>query len=539
MAKIPDSIGKYKVLEQLAQGGMGAVYSATHPTLDRTVIIKKLTLRGNPSIRERFRREAQIMMDLRNDAIVDVYDHFREGSSYYIVLEYVDGPSLEGLIERERYLPERIALTILREACRALAYAHEHNVVHRDIKPANILISKRGEVKLVDFGIATIHGDEPSDLTQEGTTLGTPSYMAPEQFQSSRSVDFRADIYSLGVVLYEMVTGKRPYPGSLSPEVVARIQRGRYENPRKVNPRVSPYVTRLVRKLMHPKPKRRNHSLDRLVAKLDKRIGIRGRTGATRILRPYVSGEASVVPRRSRRSRHLVTAATLVLILIGLAGYGYLRGYHLELFQPEVYGAVEITVRIEKGRKELRELYLSGTLYETDGESYTPLEGGEIAFRPLPEREQEESMATFRSSRRQLPEGEYRLELEAENRLLYREFTVVSFSDRSRSPVVVPGRRENATQLLAEFEGNRRLPLELSFVARDALTNERIDNATLLVNVGGRWRRWTPLLGRMMRSGEEYAFRLTHPDYEREELSLWVAPDQSSLHLVLTLDPEE
>ncbi|MFW6251029.1 MAG: hypothetical protein ACOC47_07950, partial [Alkalispirochaetaceae bacterium] len=86
---------------------------------------------------------------------------------------------------------------------------------------------------------------------------------------------------------------------------------------------------------------------------------------------------------------------------------------------------------------------------------------------------------------------------------------------------------------------NRRLPLELSFVARDALTNERIDNATLLVNVGGRWRRWTPLLGRMMRSGEEYAFRLTHPDYEREELSLWVAPDQSSLHLVLTLDPEE
>ena len=146
---------------------------------------------------------------------------------------------------------------------------------------------------------------------------------------------------------------------------------------------------------------------------------------------------------------------------------------------------------------------------------------------------------TFRSSRRQLPAGKYRLELEAENKVLFREFTVVSLSDRSRSPVVVPGRPENATQLLAEFEESRPLPLELSFVARDTLTNERIRDATLLVNVGGRWRRWTPFLGRMMQSGEEYSFRLTHPDYEREELLLQVAPDQTSLHLEVTLDPEE
>jgi serine/threonine protein kinase len=211
-AKIPESIGKYKVRELLAQGGMGAVYAAEHPTLERTVIIKKLTLRGSADVRERFRREAQIMMDLRNDAIVDVYDHFREGSFYYIVLEYVDGVSLDRLIRERRYLPERIAILILREAARGLAYAHGRNVVHRDIKPANILVSTAGEVKIVDFGIATIHGIEghESELTREGMTLGTPSYMAPEQFQSSRSVDRRADIYSLGIVWYEMVTGRRP-----------------------------------------------------------------------------------------------------------------------------------------------------------------------------------------------------------------------------------------------------------------------------------------------------------------------------------------
>ncbi|MFW5843487.1 MAG: serine/threonine-protein kinase, partial [Spirochaetota bacterium] len=168
---------------------MGAVYTAQHPTLDRTVIIKKLTLRGNADMRERFRREAQIMMDLRNDAIVDVYDHFREGSSYYIVLEYVDGVSLEELIHRERYLPSDVALLIVREACRALVYAHERGVIHRDIKPGNILISRSGEVKLVDFGIATIHGDDESNLTREGMTLGTPVYMAPEQFRNTRNVD--------------------------------------------------------------------------------------------------------------------------------------------------------------------------------------------------------------------------------------------------------------------------------------------------------------------------------------------------------------
>ncbi|MCG8481204.1 MAG: serine/threonine protein kinase, partial [Spirochaetales bacterium] len=208
MAKTVESIGKYKVLSRLAQGGMGAVYTARHPTLERTVIIKKLTLRGNADIRERFRREAQIMMDLRNDAIVDVYDHFREGSSYYIVLEYVDGMSLDALIRQRRYLPNAIALLILREVCRALAYAHDKGVVHRDIKPANILISNEGEVKLVDFGIATIHGgDEESDLTRDGMTLGTPSYMAPEQFRNTRSVDKRADIYSLGCVGYWLLTG--------------------------------------------------------------------------------------------------------------------------------------------------------------------------------------------------------------------------------------------------------------------------------------------------------------------------------------------
>ena len=144
---------------------MGAVYKAKHPTLNRFVLLKKLTLRGGPQFIERFRREARIMMDFKHDHIVQVYDHFKEGSSYYIAEEFVDGVSLEQLIKRERYLSNEAAALIFYEVCKALQHAHEKGVIHRDMKPGNILISNQGEVKLVDFGIATSLEDSEEGLT--------------------------------------------------------------------------------------------------------------------------------------------------------------------------------------------------------------------------------------------------------------------------------------------------------------------------------------------------------------------------------------
>ena len=214
-------VGKYEVIGKVAQGGMGALYKARHPTLNRIVLLKRLDLRGVGGAVERFRREARLMMDFKNDHIVQVHDHFKEGSHYYIVEEYVDGISLDELIRRERYLSADAAVLILYEVAKALQYAHERGVIHRDIKPGNILISRQGDVKLADFGIATSREEPDQGLTRDGTMLGTIAYTAPEQIDDARSVDPRSDIYSLGVVLYEMLTGRTPYPGAFTGETIA------------------------------------------------------------------------------------------------------------------------------------------------------------------------------------------------------------------------------------------------------------------------------------------------------------------------------
>src|SRR4030042_5175234 len=160
-------VGKYFVTERIARGGMGEILKAKHPTYNRGVNLKRLGVSGKEVVIERFKREAQLQIDFRNDNIVQVFDHFKEGLSYYIVMEYVDGISLDALIEKNRYLPNEIALLIFYQIARALKYAHDKDVIHRDIKPANVLISKEGIVKLTDFGIATSKDLHDKYLTRE------------------------------------------------------------------------------------------------------------------------------------------------------------------------------------------------------------------------------------------------------------------------------------------------------------------------------------------------------------------------------------
>ena len=210
---------KFDIVELLGQGGMGAVYKARQPTLDRFVALKILPPEAgdDPAFAERFKREARALAMRSHASIVTVYDFGEADGLYYFVMEYVDGANLRQAIADGGLTPPE-ALAIVPQICDALQFAHDEGVVHRDIKPENVLIDTRGRVKIADFGLAKLLGAETDDtaigrpftLTGTGQVMGTAHYMAPEQMQGSSSVDHRADIYSLGVVFYEMLTGELP-----------------------------------------------------------------------------------------------------------------------------------------------------------------------------------------------------------------------------------------------------------------------------------------------------------------------------------------
>jgi predicted Ser/Thr protein kinase len=227
VAPTPDEVARLfpqlEVLDFIGQGGMGAVYKARQKTLDRVVALKILPLGigKEPGFAERFTREAKALARLNHPSVVTLYEFGQADGLFFFLMEFVDGVSLRRLLEVER-ISAREALAIVPQICDALQYAHDQGIVHRDIKPENILLDRQGKVKVADFGLAKIvgaggeaagaesgAGDTPG-LTDAGRVMGTPQYMAPEQWEHPSEVDHRADIYSLGVVFYQMLTGELP-----------------------------------------------------------------------------------------------------------------------------------------------------------------------------------------------------------------------------------------------------------------------------------------------------------------------------------------
>ena len=219
-AFVPPSVGQLaklfpqlEIIELLGRGGMGAVYKARQPALDRLVALKILPPKSakDPGFAERFNREARALARLNHPGIVAVYDFGQAGDMPYFLMECVDGVALRQVVQSGKLSP-REALQIVMQICEALQFAHDEGVVHRDIKPENILIDQKGRVKIADFGIAKILDQAPEDISLTGAkdVVGTAHYMAPEQLEHPQAVDHRADIFSLGVVFYELLTGELP-----------------------------------------------------------------------------------------------------------------------------------------------------------------------------------------------------------------------------------------------------------------------------------------------------------------------------------------
>lgn len=277
-----------EVLEVLGRGGMGVVYKARQKALGRLVALKLLAPErvADPKFAERFAHEAQALAALSHPNIVTIHDFGQAGEVYYLLMEFVDGVNLRQAMTAGRFTPEQ-ALAIVPPVCEALQYAHEHNIVHRDIKPENLLLDKEGRVKIADFGIAKMLGDTSPDQDHaESQPAGTPQYMAPEQ-KDRRVADHRADIYSLGVVLYEMLTGELP---------ADRLQ------PPSRHVQVDVRIDEIVLRALEAKPERRYQTAADLRTQV---VSVARDTGD-------ISWKPSAVGARARFSRTAIVGACLV-----------------------------------------------------------------------------------------------------------------------------------------------------------------------------------------------------------------------------------
>ena len=533
MAKLPENIGKYKIESLIAKGGMGSVYKAIHPTLNRPVIIKKLTLRGRKDVAERFKREARILMDFRHEGVVNMYDHFKIGSSYYIVLEYVDGAALDSIIKKQRYLDNGVAAYILYHAAQSLFYAHEKKVVHRDIKPANLLLSKTGEVKLVDFGIAVSDGDSEEGLTRDGMTLGTPGYMAPEQFSNTKNVDLRADIYSLGVLVYEMLTGKKPFPGGFSPELILKIQKGKYPNPRKFNPHIHPVLLRFIKKSMKAGSDHRYQNLIPVMRDLKHFLKGYNPVELSNIVANLAEGKEGWKPKYIRKGYiilKVIIPVFLAVILLIPGLFCYFTGYQNGIFRSKNYSPVVFSIDAAGITQPSNKIFINTEIFEDDNDLIPKIWNKKIFFRKL-KNNSENNTYKFHSLPVYLPDGSYRAKVEIEDELYWNSFIVTNDKTKKLDPLI-----SNAIIIHSGQKGISKFPISYTINIRNIITGVQIKKGNhLSISKNGVWKDLSD--SETLYTDSVYKFRIEHKDYYSKIFTLRIKEDQNILRIDAGLLP--
>ncbi len=321
----------YQILSTIATGGTAVLYKAIQTSLDRHVVVKRLHshLISDPSFTKRFELEAKAAASLDHENIVRIIDFGSSHDNYYIVMEYIDGKSLKEIVSERGALDQELALFAAREVCLGLDHAHQRGIVHRDIKPANIMVTSDGQVKITDFGLAKLHQSQ-TQQTVASTLLGTPLYMSPEQAIGD-NVDGRSDLFSLGTMCYEMITGTQPFLGDNYAVVIQNIIHGSIPPPSKLRKPIDGEIESIVMKALCKEPAKRFRTAIEMARSIETVLGQEGIASAKVKLRRLMRGasacgpEPGRTPRRRRpRARRIVpalvtaaaTAAAAVFLLL-------------------------------------------------------------------------------------------------------------------------------------------------------------------------------------------------------------------------------
>lgn len=251
-------LGGYRLLRKLGEGGMGAVYQAEHVETGKPAAVKVMSqsLTNNPAFLHRFRREQEVMAKLDHPNVLRWYAAGESDGTQYLVMELVDGGTLHSWRKKLGSFSVGDALHVVIRTAYGLMHAHNHQLVHRDVKPDNVLLTRDGEIKVADLGLAKAVHDEVS-VTRTGTGAGTPLYMGPEQFRDAKNVDHRTDIYALGCMLYVFLTGQQPFAGETYVEMFKAKMKGTFTPAGKLNPAVPPQLDRILDKMMAATPELR------------------------------------------------------------------------------------------------------------------------------------------------------------------------------------------------------------------------------------------------------------------------------------------
>jgi serine/threonine protein kinase len=317
MELIGKTISHYKILEKLGEGGMGVVYKAHDNTLDRVVALKFLPhyLTSDSMEKQRFYHEAKAASALNHNNITTIHEISEFEGQLFIAMELVEGKTLKQLVEHE-ILPAKTILDIAIQVCDGLAAAHEKGIVHRDIKSENIMVTPKGQAKIMDFGLAKVKG--ATKLTKESSTLGTAAYMSPEQAQGEE-VDLRSDIFSFGVVLYELLTGKLPFRGEHHAALMYAIVNEEPSPVARFNEKVSPEIEHIVTKALSKDRDERYQHSDELLADLrhERKKLEYAKAG-------YVAAEGSSVTSKPKRRWMRIAAIGVAFVLVAMIVLVYL-----------------------------------------------------------------------------------------------------------------------------------------------------------------------------------------------------------------------